>query len=299
MFAAGDTVRVKDAWPEARGPVHIRTPHYVRGVTGEVVRHLGDFANPEDLAFRRPAASARCTCPVPQGRDLAGGEAGRRIADRNLRALAGAAMNVLKRMASACWRRCGGCWTRRELFLRRKSQERIASPMPPVPARARGWWRGPGSIRIIAADAGGRHKGGRGDRHPDARHAAAGGAGEYAGACIIWWSARCAVAIRGRCWGIRRSGTNRRPSGRGRCAIRGGCWRRSGRRSLRMTVKVRVVDSTADYRWMVLPMRPAGHRGVGRGAAGGDRARGRHDRGDGAGGLRGAGPVLGSCCVLC
>jgi nitrile hydratase len=54
-FAPGESVRVKDAWPEAFGPVHIRTPHYVRGVTGEVVRHLGDFANPEDLAFRRPA----------------------------------------------------------------------------------------------------------------------------------------------------------------------------------------------------------------------------------------------------
>ncbi len=34
MFAAGETVRVKDAWPEATGPVHIRTPHYVRGVVG-------------------------------------------------------------------------------------------------------------------------------------------------------------------------------------------------------------------------------------------------------------------------
>jgi nitrile hydratase subunit beta len=55
MFAVGETVRVKDAWPEATGPVHIRTPYYVRGVTGEVVRHLGDFPNPEDLAFARPA----------------------------------------------------------------------------------------------------------------------------------------------------------------------------------------------------------------------------------------------------
>jgi nitrile hydratase len=55
MFAAGDTVRVKDAWPELAGPVHIRTPHYVRGVVGQVVRWLGDFPNPEDLAFARPA----------------------------------------------------------------------------------------------------------------------------------------------------------------------------------------------------------------------------------------------------
>jgi hypothetical protein len=55
MFAAGDTVRVKNEWPEAQGPVHIRTPHYVRGEIGEIVRHLGDFPNPEDLAFARPA----------------------------------------------------------------------------------------------------------------------------------------------------------------------------------------------------------------------------------------------------
>lgn len=55
MIAPGTKVRVKDDWPEARGPCHIRTPHYVRGRPGVVVRHLGDFANPEDLAFARPA----------------------------------------------------------------------------------------------------------------------------------------------------------------------------------------------------------------------------------------------------
>jgi nitrile hydratase len=54
-FAPGTRVRVRDDWPETRGPVHIRTPHYVRGRTGTVTRHLGDFPNPEDLAFARPA----------------------------------------------------------------------------------------------------------------------------------------------------------------------------------------------------------------------------------------------------
>jgi len=54
-FAPGQAVRVKDEWPERSGPVHIRTPHYLRGVAGEVVRRLGDFPNPEDLAFGRPA----------------------------------------------------------------------------------------------------------------------------------------------------------------------------------------------------------------------------------------------------
>jgi nitrile hydratase subunit beta len=55
MFAAGASVRVKDDWPETRGPVHIRTPHYLRGLQGTVVRQLGTFPNPEDLAFGRPA----------------------------------------------------------------------------------------------------------------------------------------------------------------------------------------------------------------------------------------------------
>lgn len=55
MMAPGTNVLVRDAWPEADGPCHIRTPHYVRGRQGRIVRHLGDFPNPEDLAFRRPA----------------------------------------------------------------------------------------------------------------------------------------------------------------------------------------------------------------------------------------------------
>ncbi len=55
-LAPGAAIRVRNDWPEARGPVHIRTPHYLRGHDGVVVRHLGDFPNPEDLAFARPAA---------------------------------------------------------------------------------------------------------------------------------------------------------------------------------------------------------------------------------------------------
>ena len=54
-FFPGTRVRVKNDWPETRGPCHIRTPYYLRGETGTVLRHLGEFANPEDLAFARPA----------------------------------------------------------------------------------------------------------------------------------------------------------------------------------------------------------------------------------------------------
>ncbi|MBX9700139.1 MAG: nitrile hydratase subunit beta [Acetobacteraceae bacterium] len=55
-FAPGARVSVRDDWPERRGPCHIRTPHYLRGRAGTVQRVLGAFANPEDLAFGRPAA---------------------------------------------------------------------------------------------------------------------------------------------------------------------------------------------------------------------------------------------------
>lgn len=55
LLAPGTTVRVRDDWPELRGPCHIRTPHYLRGAQGVVEKHLGAFPNPEDLAFARPA----------------------------------------------------------------------------------------------------------------------------------------------------------------------------------------------------------------------------------------------------
>ena len=56
-YAEGAAVRVRDDWPERRGPVHIRTPHYLRGVRGRVLRRLGAYPNPEDLAFARPAST--------------------------------------------------------------------------------------------------------------------------------------------------------------------------------------------------------------------------------------------------
>jgi nitrile hydratase subunit beta len=55
-FPAGAPVRVRRDFPETRGPCHIRTPHYLRGLDGVVERPLGVFPNPEDLAFGRPAA---------------------------------------------------------------------------------------------------------------------------------------------------------------------------------------------------------------------------------------------------
>lgn len=46
-FAEGETVRVLDL----EKPGHVRTPRYVRRKKGKVVRLLGEFRNPEDLAY--------------------------------------------------------------------------------------------------------------------------------------------------------------------------------------------------------------------------------------------------------
>ena len=92
-FAPGARVRVKDDWPETRGPVHIRTPHYLRGMQGTVVRQFGAYPNPEDLAFARPAGTARAVSRrVRPAGGLAGRAGRRRTAGGNLRTLAGAGM---------------------------------------------------------------------------------------------------------------------------------------------------------------------------------------------------------------
>jgi hypothetical protein len=57
MFAPGMAVTVKNDWPEAKdAKVHIRTPHFVRGKRGRIERHIGDFGDPELLAFGRKDA---------------------------------------------------------------------------------------------------------------------------------------------------------------------------------------------------------------------------------------------------
>lgn len=46
-FKPGDRIIVRDDIPDG----HCRTPHYLRGKTGEVLSILGDFPNPEKLAY--------------------------------------------------------------------------------------------------------------------------------------------------------------------------------------------------------------------------------------------------------
>jgi hypothetical protein len=53
-FTIGDTVRIRQAFP----PGHVRTPFFIRGKSGEVIRLLGDYANPEELAYGRDGEPA-------------------------------------------------------------------------------------------------------------------------------------------------------------------------------------------------------------------------------------------------
>ena len=46
-FAIGDRVRVASAFP----PGHVRAPVFLRGRRGIIIRHFGEFANPERLAY--------------------------------------------------------------------------------------------------------------------------------------------------------------------------------------------------------------------------------------------------------
>jgi len=54
-FQPGDRVRVRTADP----PGHIRTPYYVRGKEGWIVRYHGDFKNPEELAYAKDGLPKR------------------------------------------------------------------------------------------------------------------------------------------------------------------------------------------------------------------------------------------------
>lgn len=47
-----ERVRVHHMMP----PGHVRTPAYLRGKTGIIERPLGDFGNPEQLAYRQKTA---------------------------------------------------------------------------------------------------------------------------------------------------------------------------------------------------------------------------------------------------
>lgn len=53
-YAVGDNVTVRRAFP----PGHIRTPYFIRGQQGVIQEVVGEFANPEELAYGRDGQPA-------------------------------------------------------------------------------------------------------------------------------------------------------------------------------------------------------------------------------------------------
>ncbi len=53
-YTVGDAVTVRYAYP----PGHVRTPYFIRGHQGVVQEVVGEFANPEELAYGRDGEPA-------------------------------------------------------------------------------------------------------------------------------------------------------------------------------------------------------------------------------------------------
>ena|SRR5262245_34788058 len=54
-FKTGDKVRVRKMFPLG----HVRTPWYIRGLSGVVERVCGAYLNPEELAYQRSGLPAQ------------------------------------------------------------------------------------------------------------------------------------------------------------------------------------------------------------------------------------------------
>ena len=123
------------------------------GTTGRVVRHLGDFRNPEDLAFARPAA----TLPLYHVAFDAAQRSGptrRRRRDRWSRSSSigwRRHEHPAKPTASACSPRCARLLAEKGIVTPDEIAERIAHHRRRLARRrARAWWRAPGSTRTTA-----------------------------------------------------------------------------------------------------------------------------------------------------
>ena len=154
LFAPGDPVRVKDDWPETRGPCHIRTPHYLRGArrgggapSGRISRTRRTWPSPA-----RPSSRALYHVRVRQPRDLAGGEPGdERCWSRFSSTGWSRAMNILETDGERLLAAVRGLLADKGIASPRGDRRADrASPMRPTRRRARAWWPRPGPTRRSA-----------------------------------------------------------------------------------------------------------------------------------------------------
>ena len=118
-------------------------------------------------------------------------------------------------------------------------------------------WADPEYRAWLLADSGAAITVARLRRPPGREHPRA---GEHAAASTTWSSARCAPATRGPCSGSRRSGTRAAPYRSRAVSDPRGVLRDFGV-ELTPETEIRVWDSTAELRYLVVPMRPEGTEG--------------------------------------
>ena len=260
-YAAGTRVRVKNDWPETRGKVHIRTPHYLRGMQGAVVRKLGAYPNPEDLAFARPAAQrALYHVALRSARGVAGGQGGRRTAGGNLRTLAGAGMNILETDGEKLLAAVRDLLAAKGMVSSAEISERIAITDAANPGQGARMvakaWTDPAYRALMLED---------GTKAAEELGIPMRGApplGVLENTDEVHNLVVCTLCS---CY-------PRAVLGYPPFWFKSAAYRARGVRDPRGLiaewgtvlpdgVKIRVVDSTADYRWMVLPRRPAGTEG--------------------------------------
>ena len=161
-----------------------------------------------------------------------------------------------RRSSSCCRARPGRPGDDRRPSSRRYEQD--VGPMNGAKVVARAWtdpdYRGPAARRRDRRDRRARLQGSAGRAHR--------GRGEHRRPCTTSSSAPCAPAIRGPCSGCRRPGTRIPPTGPGWCESRAQRAARDGAGPRTTTSSIRVWDSSSEVRYMVLPERPAGHRGL-------------------------------------
>ena len=260
-YASGDAVRVRDDWPESRGPAHIRTPHYLRGHRGRIVRSLGAHPNPEDLAFARPAATrALYHVELPHGRIVARRERAGRTDCRTLRTLAGAVMTLIETdgerllVAVRALLASKNLVTPAELAQRMEATDN-ASPGQGARMVARAW-TDPAYRALMLED------GTRAAETLDIPMRGMPPLGVLENTAEVHNLIVCTL-----CSCYPRAVLGYPPFWYKSAAYRARAVRdprgllAEFRTTLPEDVKIHVVDSTADYRWMVLPQRPAGTDG--------------------------------------
>ncbi len=125
--------------------MHLRTPHYLRGRRGTVVRHLGEFPNPEDLAFARPAARLPLYHVAFKPDGIWPGGA-RPSCWWRCSSHGCADLTLLRADSDRLLRAVRGLLEAKGILSADEIAERIRFTDAASPAQGAAWWRGPGSI---------------------------------------------------------------------------------------------------------------------------------------------------------